>query len=811
MIRTILSILIYINIFSAFTQNPVKVSLHNINGILLDEQKAPVGDGIIQLFSALDSSLIKTEFSDNSGNFSFSDVKPGRYFIHVTVQGFQKHLSQLFEVAGNYELEKIFLIKSAAELKEITVTTRKPFIERENGKIILNVESSISSAGSSVFEVIEKAPGVMITSNDNIIFKGKGGVQVQIDGKPTPMTGSDLANYLKGMPASSIEKIEFIGNPSSKYDAAGTAIINIKLKKDKRLGTSGSITGMFGHGVYPKANGGIVLNHRNKKISVFGNYNYGYRKGFNDLRLNRRFYRNDSLIGAYDQKNYLVFPFTNQIGRIGADYFINKKNTVGVVISGVINNFKPNGENTSDVIDQNGNIVSRFGTLNQSFENWNNYSANVNFKHVFDSLGGEMSTDLDYAHYGNSSLQNFTTRYYDLNGSEYVNPYLLHGDLNGSLDIYAFKSDYSKAAGKDAKLETGIKTSYVVADNDLKFYNRSNNQNLFDTTKSNHFIYKENINAAYFNYSKEYKKWNFQVGLRAEHTRVSGAQLIYNVTNDTNYIQLFPSSVVGYKTNEKNSFELTYSRRINRPSYEQLNPFKFYLDPTTYKAGNPYLKPQTTHSWEFSHVYRQKIFTTLSFGRTTNNITEVIAPSDKQQTLTIQTIKNLTTVDVYALNFSVPVEVFKWWFTQNDMGIYYGLYSGNIANTTIKQHGNLTFNINSTNTFNFANNFSAEITGNYRAKEIYAYETVNPIWFVTAGVQMKFPNNKGSIKLNATDIFFSNKVSALAEFSGYKENFIVSRESRVVSITCTYKFGNSNVNVRRKNGAAEDIKQRAGG
>jgi hypothetical protein len=633
---------------------------------------------------------------------------------------------------------------------------------------------------------------------------------VQIDGKATPMKGSDLANYLKGISANSVEKIEFIANPSSKYDAAGTAIINIKLKKDKRFGTNGTITAMGGHGVYPKASGGIALTHRDRKISLFGNYNYTYRKGFNDLRLERRFYRNDSMIGAYNQKNYLIFPFKNQVARVGADYFINKKNTIGIIINGVSNTFNPTGENISDVINGNGDVVSRFGTSNRSADKWYNYSANLNFKHVIDSTGSEITTDVDYAHYGNQTKQNFTTRYYDLSGSEYIDPYILHGDLDGSLDIYALKSDYVKPLKMDAKLEAGIKSSYVKADNNLLFYNRSGGQNTFDTTKSNHFIYLENINAAYFNISKDYKKWSLQGGLRCEQTNVSGEQKIYHIKNDTSYIQLFPSAFAGYKVNEKNGFELTYSRRINRPSYEQLNPFKFYLDPTTYKAGNPYLKPQTTHSWEFSHVYKQKIYSTLSFARTINNITEVIAPSEQQLTLTIQTNKNLTMVDVYAFNFSMPVEVFKWWYTQNDIGVYYSLYSGNIANTTISQRGSLNYNFNTSNTFNITKRISAELSANYRSKEIYAYENVNPIYFVSGGVQFKFKDNRGNLKINANDIFYTNKISALAQFNGYQENFLVQRETRVVSATLTLKFGNSNVNMRRRSGGAEDIKQRAG-
>lgn len=803
-------ILIHFSIILASQNQPS--ARYTLSGSLANSQNQPIADAIIQLLKSKDTTLVKTEFTDENGQYAFGDLKSDTFFVQINHLGYNKYTSPKIVVTKQSHLQSIKLEKSNVELKEVTITARKPYIEREHGKMIVNVENNINSTGSSAFEVIEKSPGIRIDNSDNIIFKGRSGIAVWIDGKPTPMSGTDLANYLRGMPSSAIEKIEFIANPSSKYDAAGSSIINIKLKKDKRLGTNGSTTISYGQGVYPKSNNSILINHRDKKINVFANYNFAYREAFSHLKLQRNFYDRDTFLGAYNQDNYIRFDFKNNNARAGLDYFINDKNTIGFVVSGVSNKFNPKGDNVSYVYDRSNALISRFETQNRSKDNWYNYSANLNYKHTFDSTGTELTTDIDYANYGNQTQQNFTTNYFDLINNQYISPYLLHGDLKGNLNIYSIKSDYTRSLKKESKLESGFKSSYVVADNNLAFYNRSNEQNIFDSTKSNHFIYTENINALYVNVFKDYKNWSFQAGLRCENTNITGKQLVYNTKFDSSYVQFFPSAFIGYKFNDKNSLEFNYSRRINRPSYEQLNPFKFFLDPTTYKEGNPYLKPQTTESFELTHVFKQKIYTTLGFGRTHNNITEVIAPSDIQPKLTVQTNKNLTQVDVYALNISVPIEVTKWWYTTNDINLYYASYTGNIAKTTINNIGSLNFNFNSTNTFNFTKTFSGELSGNYRTRELYAFENVNPIWFVSAGIQKRFMENRMTIKLNVNDIFYSNKVTATTTFTNYQETFHVNRDTRVATIAFTYKFGKNSISPsRRKQGGADDIKQRAGG
>ncbi|WP_051686306.1 TonB-dependent receptor [Chryseobacterium hispalense] len=759
--------------------------------------------------------LVKTELADEEGNFSFSDLATGNYFIKINRNGAEIYTSETIPLTVNTTLPLISLNEKTIE--GVTITKTKPYIERQDGKMILNVENSIASTGNSAFEVLEKAPGVKVDNNDNISLRGKGNLLVQIDGKNTPMTGTDLANYLRGIPSASVEKVEFITNPSSKYDAAGTAIINIRLKKDQRKGTNGSITSSLGTGKYIKNNNSFNINHRNKKVNLFANYSFAYREFFNHLMLDRNFYNDNNVFQkAYVQDNFLKMNFRNHIAKAGMDYYLNDKNIIGFSAGFISNRFDPKSNNETLILDNNFQPSGTSNTESNNRDHWKNVSFNVNHKLTLDSLGSEMVTDLDYINYSNTSLQNFITRSFDVGGNLLPsspinpNPYNLTGDLSGNLNIYSFKSDLTKVFPNNWKLETGIKTSFVKADNDLQFFNASSGIPEPDYSKTNHFIYEENINAVYGNVIKNWDKFKVNFGLRVENTNITGNQITTQQVNKKNYTQLFPSAVFSYDLNDKNTVELNFSRRITRPTYRQLNPFKFYLDLTTYQAGNPDLNPQTTMNYELTYSLKNKYFATLSYSKTKNNITDVLKPTvENGNIVVVQANENLTSASYYGLNVIAPVKVTKWGDMNNNANFYYGSYTGNISGTAIKNQGNFTFDINSINSFKLGNGFSAELTGNYKAKEVYAYMFLKPMWSLNIGAQKKFKNNS-TLKFSFNDIFLTSNPEAENIYANYVENFVVHRDTRVASLSYTYNFGSGKSGQPRKTGGAEDLKQRLG-
>lgn len=787
----------------------------SLSGAVVDATNKAVEAATVSLLRSADSSLVKVELSDAAGRYEFLEIKPGDYRVAVTMLGFEKQFSEVFHPDASLQpvsVPKIQLEESAAALEEVTVVAQKPFIERRSDRLIVNVESSILANGSSALDVLERSPGVIVGANDAISIRGRAGVIIMIDGKITPLAGQDLANFLRSLPSNSIDRVEIITNPSAKYDAAGNAgIIDIRLKKDKNLGTNGSLNFNYGQGVYHKAGAGMTLNHRSKKWNIFGNYNYSDRKWMNDLRLYREFFEDGQRTGAYDQRNYLVIPFKFHVGRVGLDFFASPSTTIGVVASGTLNRYQSTGQNTSGVEDGPGAKISAFGTAHRSKNLWPTYALNGNLKHALNQKGRELSVDVDYARYWNETTQSFLTRYYDLEGVENRPYYLLTSDLQGDLHIRSAKADYTHPLGEKGKLEAGVKSSLVDADNNLQFFDKSDDAHpVYDSSISNHFLYRENINAAYLNYSREWPKFSLQAGLRTENTIAKGEQLATGETFDRNYVNWFPSTFFNYKFTAKYEMGLNMSRRLDRPSYEQLNPFKFFLDPSTYRAGNPFLNPQFTWSFEWNHTLFQRYTATLAYAQTNDNITQVIGPVEGLERVTIQTDRNLARVEYFSFAASAPVNPFKWWSSMNNLNVWLGRYRGNFANTNLSD-GNLVMHYTTNNTFTLKNDWAAELNFTYKTNEIYGFMHLNPMWGLGFGVQKQVMDRRGTIKLSVTDVFWTNLPSAIIRYRDYVESFEVFRETRQASVTFSYRFGNNQVaQARRRGGGAEEEKQRAG-
>lgn len=798
----------------------------NISGKVKDKDGQALVSVNIVLFKSDSITLVKSDLTNNKGSFDLSDIPEGSYLLKATYKGFETFESERINMAGdNVTIPDIILLEKHTALKEVQVTAQKPFIEVQADKIVVNVENSIVNAGSSAMEILQRSPGVNVDQNDNISLKGKQGVNVMIDGKITPMSGTDLANVLKSMPAGSIEKIELISNPGARYDAAGTAgIINIRTKKDKRMGMNGSVNAAYGQGVYPKVNTGFNINYRNKKVNINASYNYAYRYWFNHLMLDRRFL--DTATGkqifAYDQDNYAVFDFSNHIGSLGLDYTLSKKSTVGFSVNLGSNIFSPEADNDSRTLGPDDELIYNFKTIGRHQNNYSNYSANVFLRHSFDTTGKEISIDADYAGFQNQSNQNFITYYTSPDGSPYQPTYYMESDLRGNTQIRSIKADYTNPLKNNAKFETGFKSSYVTADNKPIFFDNQNGgteANTFDSTRSNHFVYNEHINAAYVNANKEWTKWGLQLGLRAEQTIAEGEQKVSGQKFERNYTQLFPSLATQYHLTPIHDIGLTLSRRIERPNYQQLNPFKFFIDKTTYREGDPYLMPALSYSVELSHTYKQRFITTLTYNVTDRVITEVIQPAYDTirngsaftdiDTVTVQTNKNLARMTFYGISGAYPIQITKWWTNVTNFNAYYARYEGFIANTNLN-NGIPTFDINTTNSFVLPKDFSAELGLWYQARQVYGFMDLKPMWMLNAGIQKNLFDKRATIRFNAQDIFWKGYPSATSTYTGYKEFFVAERDTRQFTLSFTYRFGKKTVApIRRRNGGAEEEKRRA--
>jgi iron complex outermembrane receptor protein len=772
------------------------------------------------ILSAKDSLLVKAGITDKHGAVSFENIRPGNYFIKVTMIGYRNYQSGVFKITqeAGYDAGTVILtVEKAGEMKAVVVSARKPFIQKLNDRLVVNVESSIIGAGSSAMDILERAPGVTVDQNDIIGLRGRTGVIIMVDGKPTPMTGADLATYLRGLPSGAIERIDIITNPSAKYDAAGNSgIIDIRMKKDQRMGMNGSITAGYGQGVYPKANAGFTFNYRNKKINLFGNYNYAWRKNLNNLLLDRNFYENGKYNGGDLKDNYSRTPVSSHTPRIGLDYFPNKKTVIGFVINGNLNKIARKSDNRSVVIDETGQQVSRFSAIATNDDQQRNAVANLNFKHSFDSTGREITADIDYGIYRSGSLSRNSTSYFTIDQSTLQPDYVLDGDQAGKLELKTAKVDYVHPLKKQTRFEAGFKTSFVSSDNDAKFYDMSSGTPVNDVNKTNHFYYDENNNAAYVNVSREFKKFNLQVGLRTEQTNVETRQAMGDIKWDSSYLQFFPSTFFNYHLAKDQTLGLSVSRRIDRPGYSQLNPFLFLIDVTTYATGYPALLPQITWSYELSYTLKTLNFS-LAYSKTKNNQNIAIArfkdvfpniPSDDN--VTVQIPVNLTSSDYIGLTVSAPVNITKWWNMLNNGNLFYIHYNGRLGTTNLNS-GKPAFDVRSNNTFTIGKGWTAELIGSYNSSGRDGFMVFDARWGLSAGVQKTILKNKGTVRFNMTDIFWTNLPKAVITYNNYVEKWHAYRETRVANLTFTYRFGNNKVQAaRRRTTGSEEERQRAG-
>ncbi|HVZ55209.1 MAG TPA: TonB-dependent receptor [Chitinophagaceae bacterium] len=791
---------------------------------ILSAQHAPLENASVELLSSRDSSLVRAVLAGPDGEAVFDQVSAGSYLVRASAAGHGMEYTAPFSYAGppaapELRLPDLVLSGQHAHntLGEVVVSARRPFIQKLSDRIVVNVDNSIVNAGSTAMEVLERSPGVQIDQNDAISLRGRQGVTILIDGKPSPLSGTDLANYLRGLPSSAIERIDLISNPSARYDASGNAgLIDIRMKKDQRLGANGTLTAGYGQGVYPKTNAGTTFNYRNRKVNVFGNYNYAYRVGMNHLILDRNFYSDGTYTGGDLKDNAGRSPVQAHAGRLGLDYFASPRTTLGAVVNGNFNRFDRLGTNHSVVLDDQHAASSTFRTLSSNHDHTNNVTANLNFRHRFDSSGRELTTDLDYGRYHLNSLSRSGTGYYNLDGTKQQPDYVLDGDQLGLLHFTTFKSDYTTTLPKSARLEAGFKLSFVSSDNDARFEDVSSGVPVNDTTKTNHFVYRENNQAAYLNYSREQGRFSWQAGLRAEQTEVSTRQEKGDIRWDSSYLQLFPSAFVTYKLAKDQTLGLSVGRRIDRPGYSMLNPFLFLIDVTTYATGAPGLLPQFTWSYELSYTMRNLNFT-LGYSHTVHDqniaivrFRDVFPNIPSADNVTVQIPINLASSDYFGLTVAAPLRIRPWWNSINNGNFYYQHYNGYLGGTTL-HNGKPAFDVRSNNTFTLGRGWNAEANVNYNSGGQYGFMVSRPQWGLATGLQKTGFQGKGTFRFSITDIFWTDRPRATITYTNYVEKWRAYRETRVATLSFTYRFGKSTVaQARRRNTGSEEERRRAG-
>lgn len=795
----------------------VYTKAQEIKGSVIDESGKRIANATVSLLKAKDSSLVKLGTTDKDGAFRFGTVSAGKYLVSSSFVGYQPKYSGLFDVAtADVTVPALTVIKTVGEASQgVTVVSKKPMIEVKADKMVVNVENSINAVGNDALELLRKSPGVQVDKDDNLSLAGKNGVQVFIDGRPTPLSGKDLSDYLKTIQSTQIEAIELITNPSAKYEAAGNAgIINIRLKRNKAYGTNGSLTAGYNIGVYSKYNAALALNQRQGKVNLFGNYNYN--RSLNEFFM---YMDRSQLDTLFNQHSVNTNNASSHTFKAGMDYYASARSTFGVMVNGSFSDGTQGMDSRTLISYQPTGVQQRQLVADNSIaSNRKNVTTNLNYRYA-DTSGRQLNMDFDYGYYNIKSDQYQPNVYLTPDGKTELSKVVYNMIAPTKINTYSLKADYEQDF-KKGKLSYGGKAGYTESTNNFERYNVFTSTKVKDTLRSNDFKYTENINALYVNYNRQYKGFMVQLGVRAENTNAKGTSqgekwqngqyVNYDSSFTRHYTDLFPSAAFTLNKNPMKQWTFSYSRRIDRPAYQDLNPFEFKLDEYTYQKGNTQLMPQYTNSVGVTFLYKYQLTTSLNYSHISNVFTQLIDTIDKSKSFI--TKKNLADQNAVSLNISMPLTIKKY------TGFYsltnnYSHYKANFGQGRTIDLDAFNVLFYAQNTYKVSKTVTAEVSGWFSSPSIWqgTFKTQS-MWSVDAGAQKTILNGKGTFKATVSDVFQTMRWKATSDFAGQHVFTKGGWESRLLKLSFTWRFGNNQVKAaRQRKTASEEESKRVDG
>ncbi len=767
---------------------------------------------VAELRNTTDSSLAKVNAADANGVYYFENVKSGKYYIKASFLGYNPYFSKAFDFDGTQSrvMADINMSASSITLKSAEISGIRPLVEIKSDKTVFNVENSVNSTGSTAYELLQKSPGVVVDNNDNITLKGRGGVMVQIDGRPARLSETELADYLKSIQSSDVEAIELISNPSSKYDAEGTAgIVNIRLKKNTNFGTNGTITAGYAIGKYSKYNTALNLNNRSSKFNIYGNYSNNWGDRSNEFYLYR-----EQRPYIFNQSSISKRSGLNHNYKAGVDYTINKANSVGVMVNGNIYDIEGAQTNRNYISNYTTHTIDSVLRSNQTFNNkGNNFNLNLNH-HYKDTMDHELTTDFDFGYYDGKRNSYIPNEYVLTDLVTPLSSSYFRSITPTTINIFTLKSDYTQKLFK-GKISVGVKSSYVNTDNIFNFYNIVENVESLDNSRSNHFVYTEKVNAAYVNYQRTIKKFDFQLGVRVENTNSEGDLKSNSPVTDKNvtrsYTDFFPSGGITFNSHKDHATALLYSSRIDRPNYQELNPFEYKLDELSFRKGNPFLNPQYSNKIELSHTYKYATTLNVSYSRTNDffaQIADTIAGGKS-----FLTSKNLATEDVIGAGLSTSQQLLKWYGIYLNVGVNNQKYKADFGDNKTIDNSITSFNIYAQNTFKLPYAFTFEISGWYNSGGVWGGAFVTDAQgSLDLGLQKKLFKEKATLKLSLSDLFHTAPWKSYNTYAGIVNRANGNWESQQFRASLSYRFGNNQMKgSKQRTTGSESEQKRIGG
>ncbi len=772
--------------------------------------KGPVSFANVLLLQSADSSLLRGEVSGDDGSFAFKNVAAGNYLLSTSSVGFTADYRKIELSAGkDFAAGDILLSEDLQQLDAVMVTAKKPLFEQKIDRLVVNVEGSITSAGATALEVLERSPGVAVNRQNNLItVAGKNGVIVMMNGKINRMPIEAVVQMLAGMPSGNIEKIEIITTPPANFDAEGNAgYINIVMKQRSDLGLNGSYTLAFGVGNGTVPSAGVNFNYRKNKLNIFGDYSF-----------NRQAQRFVAEWDRVSEVNGQVQAFhtravrdpsiqRNHNARLGLDLSLSNRTVLGFLVSGYDNYYSQDSKPTTSVT-YDGSLDSILTVHQVEVNHWQHLGGNVNLQHTF-SGKGVLNFDVDYLHYYNDQPADYWIDHANGEGEVLRTEQTFSGKKT-PIDVTVGRLDYSKSLSQKVKLDLGVKGTSSRFDNDVTVYYVKNGVNENDPELSGEYELHERIGAAFTSLDMVLNdNTNVKMGLRYEYTDANLGTVEQPNIVDRQYGRFFPSLFFSRTINENQSANFSYSRRISRPAYTDMAPFVFFFDPFTFFTGNPALQPSISNNVKVDYRLKTALFS-AQYSIEDDAIARFqlrAVEGSNRQTMGPINMKNRKTA---ALTATIPLELTKWWSMQNNfIGTWQeaNAYFGEDLASVSSQY----FQFVWINSFKLPKGFSAELMGFYQSKSLSGTNTSLPMRFMNIGFQKKLRDDIGTLRFGIDDLFDSMYMRWDTNFPEYN---LVSKgkldfSNRTYKLTFSRNFGNNKLNSARQRatGSEEERKR----
>lgn len=779
------ALLSFFFIFSVFSHAQVSVS-----GKVFNASGNPIDYATVVLLNAEDStSVYKGLITGNGGKFTFEEVEPNPYLLKVSFVGFEDYLQRI-EASEDTQVGKIILKENISSLEEVAITVKKPSITREIDRLVFHVENTTLSSGDS-WQILKRTPGV-IDAGGNLMVRNQG-VQIYINDKKVQLSTSELRTLLENYSAENIKAVEVITNPPAKYDAAGGAIINIVTTKTITPGYKGSINGSYTQAIFPKYSLGTSHYQKTEKLNLFANYSYSPEKNFKEDESFINFINEDGEIFSrwvsdFDRTTHSQAHNANVI----LDYNFDPRNTLSFSTYAVFSPDRTFDNNlVTNITDDLEETAALIRTNSKLEEDVANVAFNLGFKHRLKKEGAEISILTHYTKYDQDRIQEVATSYFDSPG-EIIRRNSFLTEAAQGINIYTAQIDYVSPFGSMI-VESGVKASIIDSESGIDFFNTESGSPDFNAALSDNFLYDEKIYAAYLSLTKDWGNWSAKAGLRGEQTNREANSESTEDVEDRSYFDIFPTLYLQHIINDNHSISFDYSRRIQRPNYADLNPFRYFLNENNFNAGNPDLHAAISDNFSLNYTFKNAYFFSVYY-RDNGSIPQTLSFQDNEN-FTIRRVPfNLLDSKSYGLDITHGRSIADFWYAYayvslfHDEQTFLALESGNVP-VTIETDGFYGYLGNSF-TLSSDGTFTGDLSLTYVSDWISGSYQLEPMTTLSLGLRKTLWNDRAEVTLRFEDILDATNTRMTSRYLNQYNSFLAQPESRYVRVGFKYKFGN---------------------